>query len=188
MTDSSFRYACALCEGGLVTEADGNKDKSLDAYISLYKQQMDRFNNTQDVEWKANFGIWALLAGAIYFAAQKSVTVPKGWVVLVLCCAVVVHYVWLRLIHDSQQLDKDLFSLYRRRAAQILECEKEQEDLLSRSKWYRKPWVRVRELVWTCLEVGMTGLLCLLLFVMLFKTQQCPDAPGQPNQIIDMRR
>lgn len=171
-----------------MTEADGQKEKSLDAYISLYKQQMDRFSNTQTVEWKANFGIWALLAGAIYFAAQKSVSAPKGWVILVLCCVFVVHFTWLRLIHDSQQLDKDLFSLYRRRAAQILGCEKEQEDLLARSKWYRRPWVRLRELVWTCLEVGMTGLLCLLLFVMLFKTQKRPDVPDQPNQIIDMRR
>lgn len=31
-----------------------NKDK-VDAYINLYKQQMDRYNKAQDIEWSELF-------------------------------------------------------------------------------------------------------------------------------------
>jgi hypothetical protein len=157
--------------------------EKVEAYISLYKQQMDRFNRTQDVEWKANFGVWALLAGSIYFVAQRSVILPSCLVAIILVAFCVVHCGWLLFIHDSQRIDKDLWKLYRRKAAEILICDVEQEKLLSHSEWYRGP--RIRELLWTSFEVGITALLCLLLFVMLHKTQLSPGTPMPPVQSVE---
>jgi hypothetical protein len=141
-----------------------NEKEKVEAYISLYKQQMDRFNNTQNLEWKANFGLWALLAGASYVAAQKPLIVPRFWAVFVLCGIVAVHIGWLSFIHGSQQVDRRLWMLYRRKAAAILQCEKEQEDLLQPSRWERL----FREPIWTFFEAMMTGLLCVILYISLF--------------------
>jgi hypothetical protein len=143
----------------------GPKDK-VDAYINLYKQQMDRFNKTQDVEWKGNFGVWAMLAAAIYFAAKESVDVSRGLAALLLTLISLVHCGWLLFVHDSQRIDKSLWVLYRNKVAAELGCAKEQQEILSDSQWYRnRP---LREFFWTSFEIGMTILLCVLLFVMLF--------------------
>jgi hypothetical protein len=49
---------------------DGKKntvsiDKKLDAYLSLYKAQMEHFRNTVQTEWRVSFAAWALLAALI---------------------------------------------------------------------------------------------------------------------------
>jgi len=145
---------------------DGDKVK-LDAYISLYKQQMERFNNTQGVEWKANFGLWALLAGAAYLVADKSIAISHWAAFLILNVVWMVHLLWLVFIHDSQQIEKDLFVLYREKAAKIVGCAEDQKKVLNNPQMFREN-PGVRKSVWTSLEVAITFLLCALVFVMLF--------------------
>jgi hypothetical protein len=143
-----------------------HKEK-VDSYISLYKQQMVRFGQTQGVEWKGNFGLWALLAGATYLVANKSVDVPPACALVILAGVCAVHAGWLVFVHDSQQIEKDLWVVYRDKAAAILGCVPEQQNALSHNKLFRrKPFVR--KFFWTSFEVGMTILLCAILFVMLF--------------------
>lgn len=131
------------------------------AYISLYKQQMERAAKTQDIEWKGNFGVWALLAGAIYFAAREHVVAlscRKTEVMLAL--VIIVHTLWLLRIHGSFAFDKKLWDGYRTKTLEII------EPGATQGKPYKRSWFA--ESVWILLEVGMTTILSLVLLVILF--------------------
>jgi hypothetical protein len=99
-TVKSIIYTSMRGMGGSMEE----KDK-VEAYISLYKQQMERYGKTQDIEWKGNFGVWALLAGASFLAAKEPVTLSHCTTGLVLWLTVVVHGIWLHNIHSSERFD-----------------------------------------------------------------------------------
>lgn len=55
---------------------DETQRSVLDAFLTLYKQQMEHFRHTQQLEWKANFGIWTLLAGRFISSTRKLSTSP----------------------------------------------------------------------------------------------------------------
>jgi hypothetical protein len=144
----------ALRAGGFMDD----KDK-VQAYISLYMQQMERYNKTQDIEWKANFGIWTLLAGSIYLAAKERVIVSPCLTAIVLAVLVSVHFGWLLAIHSSEAFDKKLWVKYRNDALLLVHSgAKLVPDV---RPWYREP-------LWVLLEVGMTAVLSLVLFSIMF--------------------
>jgi hypothetical protein len=95
--------------------------EQVQAFISLYKQQMERYGKTQDIEWKGNFGVWALLAGASYLAAKEPVTLSRCTTGVVLLLTVIVHGGWLLNVHSSERFDKRLWVEYRRRALDIIQ-------------------------------------------------------------------
>jgi hypothetical protein len=133
--------------------------EQVQAYISLYKQQMERYGRTQDIEWKGNFGVWALLAGASYLAAKETVTLSRLTTGTVLLLTVIVHFGWLLNIHNSERFDKRLWVEYRRWALDIIRPGHGEEP-------FRHSWLK--EFVWILLEVGMTTILSLVLFALLF--------------------
>jgi hypothetical protein len=57
---------------------DENGAKKLETCVTLYKQQMEHYHKTQDVEWKGTFGAWTIVAVAVatargcgYFLRQE---------------------------------------------------------------------------------------------------------------------
>jgi hypothetical protein len=84
-------------------------EKRVTAFIELYRQQMERYRQTQDVEWKVNLSIYASLAGAIYFIAQHPLQI--GSCIAILLFLIIpglipfMHAWWLWKIHDSEQAD-----------------------------------------------------------------------------------
>lgn len=130
----------------------------VEAYISLYKQQMDRFSKTQDIEWKGNFGIWALLAGAIYLAAKEPINIPLSVAGIVLIVLVLVHLGWLSAVHYSERCDKRFWVEYRRRTLDIIQPNHGEPP-------FKYSWIR--EAFWILLEAGMTLILGGLLFAIL---------------------
>jgi hypothetical protein len=140
-----------------------DKEK-VEAYISLYKQQMDRFGKTQDVEWKGNFGVWALLAGAIYLASGKEgASVPLSVAAPILLLVIVIHLGWLKSVHRSEEVDKRLWVQYRGKAIRLLQPVVTPDD---GADWIERPWYR--EVFWLLLEVGMTAILSAALFAILY--------------------
>lgn len=82
------------------------KDK-LDAYLKLYERQMAHYENTQNVEWRGSFGIWTLLAAAVYWASQNLTAarpvVIDSWLVLALFLVpVTLHGSWLLKCTDPK--------------------------------------------------------------------------------------
>jgi hypothetical protein len=133
-----------------------------DSYLRLYERQMAHYEKTQDVEWKGSFGVWALLAAAIYWAAQNAAKLPPahvdrclvsgGYVVAAL------HAVWLWLVHDSEAFDKRLWSRYRRAAREMLSTTGVRRDEIEpeiRGFWKWLVWF-LRRLAWIALEAGVT--------------------------------
>lgn len=130
------------------------------AYISLYKQQMERYTKTQDIEWKGNFGIWTLLAGAIYLAATRPTTISRPLAGSVLIVLTALHCGWLWAVHSSGEIDKGLWVEYRGKALLLLDARSSASSKHKRPFW--------KELVWLCLEVGVTAVLSLILYAVLF--------------------
>ena len=142
-----------------------DEDKRVQAFIDLYKQQMERFRQTQEMEWKANFGLWTLLAGAIYLAKEKIIAIPTCPAAFFLLLVLGVHFGWLHRIHASQQFDKKLWVRYRREALSLLRVGQDSAVLEDEKQWETGLWT---ELTWRSLELGITLLLCAVLFIILF--------------------
>jgi hypothetical protein len=143
------------------------KQWRVEALLSLYKQQMEHYHHTQQVEWKANFGVWTLLAGAIYQLPKEGIHICPCVasivvLIIVLLIIVVVHAWWLCKVHSSEVCDKKLWIRYRAEALALIrgiDAPKEREE-----EWNRSLKDKV---LWLVLEVGITILLCAVLFVTL---------------------
>jgi hypothetical protein len=140
------------------------KQWRVEALLDLYKQQMEHYHHTQEVEWKANLGVWTLLAGAIYIFNAEPFPVCHWVTPIVLLIFVVVHGCWLYKIHSSEEWDKTLWSGYREEALKIILCN----DIVKKGEESRERTIK-EKLIWLVLEVGVTLLLCAVLWVTLTK-------------------
>ena len=140
-----------------------SKDQ-LAAYLKLYERQMAHYEATQGVEWKGSFGVWTLLAAAVYLASQNltaenPVIIDRG-LAMVFLLPVAIHGSWLLRMHWSGEFDKKLWSRYRRAAreillaanqanaaAQVLPSDEEEYRGLG---FWRRAW-------WLALQVGVTA-------------------------------
>jgi len=148
---------------------DETQRSVLEGFLNLYKQQMEHFRHTQQIEWKANFGIWTLLAGAIYIVNKEVVHIPhRGWpmavVLILLFAAASLHLLWLLKVHRSEIADKRFWTRYRADALQVIRGGS--TDTLDEDErpWNRKP---SDELQWLALEVMVTVFLCVFLALSL---------------------
>jgi hypothetical protein len=135
-------------------------EKRAKLFVDLYKQQMEHYQHTQTVEWKGNFGIWTLLAGAIYLAKDKVPTIRPLYALVVLVVAPALHLLWLFMVLKSEQADKTFWVRYRQEALEILRGTPAlpDETVSKRGK--------LRTFIWLASEVGVTVALCVaLLFV-----------------------
>ena len=83
-----------------------NDEKKLDAALALYKQQMEHYHKTQDVEWKGTFGAWTLGVAMLWATFQPTFRMGSSrWVLLVLAIPIL-HCLWLLKIHNSEEEDK----------------------------------------------------------------------------------
>jgi hypothetical protein len=133
--------------------------KRAQGFLELYKQQMQRFKETQGVEWKANFGVWTLLSATILFVSEHPVTVPRWAAILVCGTAFLGHGCWLFMIHMSQQFDKRLWVRYRQEALLLL---REPAFL-----YFDELESDRREWLWLVVVLWLTGLLSLMLLRVL---------------------
>jgi hypothetical protein len=132
-------------------------EETADRYLRLYERQMAHYERTQEIEWKGSFGVWTLLAAGIAFAVRYPTAVPHDTWRSVLIAVVLVHAVWLSLIHQSEETDKELWARYRDRAEELLG----HPISPSRSEWWRVltsglSWL-LRRLLWLALEAGLTA-------------------------------
>ena len=99
-----------------------NKTK-IDACLAIYKQQMEHYHSTQQVEWRVTIGTWALGAGAVALTFQQNVQLRPGyWLGLILLLPLA-HMGWLLLIHASEEQDKMLWVQYRNEAARLIHVD-----------------------------------------------------------------
>jgi hypothetical protein len=131
---------------------DVSPDKKLEAYLTLYKAQMEHFRHTSQIEWRVTFAAWTLLVVLTYAAADKGIRLPGfAWIVFVVP---VLHIVWLYLIQASGDVDKSLWVSYRRKALDLVGYPPASQTV---DFWTRRSiW---RHSIWILLEFGVTLLL-----------------------------
>jgi len=146
------RYVMAITQRKRV---DDHSEEKLDAYLSLYRGQMEHFCRRVRNEWRITFTAWALLVALIYGAVEEGFRFP-GLAFLVFLLPIV-QVAWLYFIHGSEGIDKSQWVSHRREALRLLGRPGELEDVdtwLKRSEW--------KTLVWFMLESGMTVFLAVV--------------------------
>jgi hypothetical protein len=122
-------------------------DKKLEACLTLYKQQMEHYHKTQDIEWKGTFGAWTLVGAAVAATFQPTWHVPSGVWGFPILVVPLLHCVWLLTIHNSEEEDKVFWTKYRNEACALAGLQKE-PDYPKRTWW--------NELTWLVTEAGIT--------------------------------
>ena len=113
----------ALPAGNLPDEV---KTHRIDTYLRLYERQMTHYEKTQEVEWKGSFGIWTLLAAGIALASSTEarshlgVSASSWWLWMFSPVAAALQWLWLCLVHESEEEDKKLWCEYRNNAVELL--------------------------------------------------------------------
>lgn len=131
------------------------EEKRAELFVDLYKQQMERFHQTQEIEWKANIALWTLLAGAIYLARDHCLGIPRCVAYIAAFVIVLLHGCWLGKVHSSEHIDKILSTRYRSDALLLL-----RGSLL---KHEGETGERIFAPLWLALEIGMTLILAAFL-------------------------
>jgi hypothetical protein len=141
-------------------EGQPDNAQRIKSFLDLYQQQMERFHQTQEVEWKANFGVWSLLAGAIYLARDRPLNLSTclAWLIF---SVPAIHAWWLSKVHRSLEADKELWCRYRGEALSSLRGN---AVLLPHEEY--KPKSTIEKTIWIALPVSMTLLLALLFAVL----------------------
>jgi hypothetical protein len=145
--------------------------KNVQGYVNLYKQQMEHFRDTQGVEWKANFGVWTLLAGSIYFVVQHPIHVRLCFASVICIGTVTMHFWWLSKIHHSQQFDKKLWVEYRKEALLLLRggaSPLKDENTSERNWWGTLSWLLVE--IWLTIVLS-----AILLWALIACGQNLPS-------------
>ena len=134
------------------------------AYVDLYRRQMDHFEKTQEVEWKGNFGVWTLLAGAIYLFSEKPMQFHSWLQIALPALITLIHAGWLWQVHTSEDVDRKLWVIYRNEARLILSPSGTAHFPVEELKGERTVLHRLK---WLVLQVGLTAALSgILVFVL----------------------
>jgi hypothetical protein len=153
---------------------DGQESWRVEALLKLYEKQMEHFQHTQSIEWKGNFGLWTALGGAIYVVTKSHYVVSHQWWAIIILVVFIVpvglHLWWLSKVHASEDYDKIFWSRYRAEALQAIrgsayQLYRDEWPYPGREKWQKKRWLAV--------EVGVTLLLCALLFYSVWTVSGC---------------
>jgi hypothetical protein len=131
------------------------------ALLDLCKLEIEHEEHMQQIEWKCNFGIWTLLAGAIYIVTKEPVQMSRSWTGACLSVLTILHVCWLYGVRRSEEFDKESWTDHRSRVLRLIGAAETEKD--SRG-WTRSLLHRV---LWLSVEGMMTFLLCAFLFFSL---------------------
>jgi hypothetical protein len=106
-------------------------DKRVSGLLEMASQHMKRFRELEEIEWKINFSIWALLGGFAYLWVTAKITEPtwftwlrKPYVFLLAPIpTVLLHGAALFMLHKQQQAEAKRRNHYRDQAEAFLSKE-----------------------------------------------------------------
>lgn len=142
-----------------------------DEAIEIFRLRMDKFKNTQSIQWKMNLSIWTLLTLGIY--KSDLLQVHKHAIVPILLFIIGVHFVYCHLTQKSLDSDKRVMN----DIASKLNNAKKIDDLIqvdislegSTSSWSS---------AWIWLQIALTIALAFTLF--LIKCYPLSIIPTEP--------
>jgi hypothetical protein len=128
--------------------------------LELARQQMQRYHELEELEWKINFSVWTLLGGVAYlWVVNVKLPLPAvlmskpGAYLLLPIPAMAIHGLALSMLHQQQAERARARDDYRRLAGEILGAPV--PDKAKPSKHYR--WRYFRWLGWDLIVTFVIG-------------------------------
>jgi hypothetical protein len=81
---------------------DASLRDKISACISLAQFSADMLKSRREVEWKVTVALWTLIAASAAFLVSNKIALPFFWVPVI----VILHYIWLRRMNHSFQVDQ----------------------------------------------------------------------------------
>jgi hypothetical protein len=100
-------------------------EKRVSGLLEMASQHMKRFRELEEIEWKINFSIWALLGGLAYLWVTGHMTAP-AWLkspcvfLLAPIPAMVLHSLASFMLHQQEQTEAKFRNHYRDQAEELL--------------------------------------------------------------------
>lgn len=127
----------------------------------VFRMRMDKFKNTQSIQWKMNLSIWTLLVLGIY--SSQLLQVQKYAIVPILLFIIGVHIVYCHLTQKSLDSDKRVMDdiAFKLNNANKIDDQIQVDINLegSTSSWSS---------AWIWLQIALTIALALTLFLIKF--------------------
>jgi hypothetical protein len=133
------------------------KEKA-DCLIELHKEQLGKFKQTRDIEFKINISLWSLIIIASYSLKENILLDKCSEFVIFSLSAVLItlghYFLWMKPIQKSENKDDFYINSYRRKIEELADIE------ISKSPKLKK------QQPWKYFEVAIT--LVLFIFVGLY--------------------
>lgn len=100
-------------------------EKRISGLLEMASQHMKRFHELEEIEWKINFSIWALLGGVAYLWVTGHMTMP-AWLkspcvfLLAPIPAMLLHGVASFMLHKQEQTEAKFRNHYRDQAEELV--------------------------------------------------------------------
>jgi hypothetical protein len=169
------------------TEASAEKEgliimddeKRVSGLLEMASQHMKRFRELEEIEWKINFSIWALLGGLAYLWVTGRMTAPPwfAWLsnpyvfLLAPIPMMLVHGVALVMLNRQQQGQSKLRNHYRDQAEELL-----LGNVTPKAKFEYAGGIRWRDWAW----IGWDMLVTFLLAESVLFLMQTTTPPHKP--------
>lgn len=125
--------------------------------MDVYKGRLEKFKNTQSIQWKMNLSIWTLLVLAIYYSDNIKLDACFLFAFLLAIC--VIHFWYCILTQKSLNSDKAINDDI------INQLNKTQDDNQSIIVTYNKGSGRLN-LNWVILQGAITVILAIVLYLL----------------------
>jgi len=146
-------------------------EKRISGLLELASQRMKRFRELEEIEWKLNFSIWALLGGLAYVWVTGHVTVPE-WLkspcafIVMPIAAMLPHAVALIMLHKQEQTEAKSRNHYRDQAERLV------SEAIPKEKFRYLGCLRRRDWIWIGWELFVTSILAESVLI-LIRTPRC---------------
>jgi hypothetical protein len=150
-----------------------DNEKRVSGLLEMASQHMKRFREVEEIEWKINFSIWALLGGLAYLWATVRMTLPL-WLkspcafLLAPIPALVPHFVASFMLHKLKQTEAKYRNYYRDQAEELL------GNVIPKEKFQYVWGLRGRDWIWISWELFVTFLLCAAVLFLMQTTTANP--------------
>ena len=125
--------------------------------MDVYKGRLEKFKNTQSIQWKMNLSIWTLLVLAIY---KNDIIILNTYLMLIILFSIcVIHFRYCSLtqksLNDDKAVNIDIIN-------QLNEIGQKNVivDLTIKGKHSNWPWVYLQTII--------TGILAIVLYKIIY--------------------
>jgi hypothetical protein len=133
-------------------------ENKVQAYLELYKAQMEHFNNTRDFEWRINLALWsAILVITGFLVGKVTIDSSSLWI---FAAIFLWHFIWMIQIQKTEDTDEHVMRAYRQHIEELAAWKVPPPE---KGEWFlRFRWLPSGGFWWVVYETLATGVLLVL--------------------------